>query len=308
MLKFFQPEKAAAPRDTTALAARLKSAVTALGKLSVFPETATKAMAVANNPKSALSDVAAVIERDTGLAFAILKLANSALYHTGQPVDTLSQAVARLGLRECQSLLMAIGMRGVFRSAGAATREASERLCQHCFLTACLCRAFNRSLDLGYTGQEFSAGLCHDVGRLLLATIDPQAFASADPLDFQEDGDVLESERSVLGTDHCELGALFAQKNELPVSLVSAIRFHHTPEVAGANRDVVALLSAADHLANHLQRGAPFDDYAAGANPGWAILNQVWSEDRKDKLVARLPAIAAQGAADSEELYRLLAG
>ena len=93
----------------------LKAAASSLSRLPTLPDAATRAMAIAKDPNSSLARLSAVIERDPALAASILKLANSPLYRTSCASVSLHQAVVRLGLRECQNLILTVGMRSLFR-------------------------------------------------------------------------------------------------------------------------------------------------------------------------------------------------
>ncbi len=254
------------------IAEALKANLGNLSRLPTLPDAATKAMAIAKDPTSSLAEMAAVIERDPALAAGILKLANSPLYRTAWAVDSLRHAVVKLGTRECQNLILAVGMRSLFRNVPRARQLSFEGLWRHSFLTACVCRGLNRVLHLGYDGEEFACGLSHDIGRVLIALGAPDLFGQADPMDFLEGPGALEREQSVLGTDHCYLGAWFANLNNLPASLVNAVQYHHTPDEATEHRPLVALVTVADHMANHFQRDHEVDGYDVALNPAWPLL------------------------------------
>ena len=115
-------------------------------------------------PKSSLGDFAAVIQRDPPLAAGVLKLANSALYQVGRTLDNVHQAVVRLGLRECKNLLIAVGMRSLLKGIPVEQKRVCEILWRHSFVTGCLARRLNKSLEFGYQGEEFSCGLSQ-IGR-----------------------------------------------------------------------------------------------------------------------------------------------
>jgi HD-like signal output (HDOD) protein len=250
----------------------LKSNVGSFGRLPTLPEAATRAMAVAKDPNSSLAKLASVIERDPALAAGILKLANSALYRTASGVGNLHQAVVRLGVRECQNLILTVGMRSLFRNVSRAHQLRYEGLWRHSFLTGCLCRRLNLALGLPFEGEEFACGLSHDIGRVLIALGAPDHCEAADPMDFVEGTEVLLREQAVLGTDHCYFGAWFANLNNLPAPIVSSIQFHHTPEWADDHKPLVALVGVADHMANYVQREGRAEGYDPESNPSWIIL------------------------------------
>lgn len=279
----------------------LKATVGNLNKLPMMPAAATKAMAVANDPAAGLRAFGQVIERDPALATGVLKLANSPLYRIGRTIESLDQAVVRLGLRECKNLIVAVGMRSLLRSTTPATRAPCEVLWEHSFLTACLCRRLNRTLELGYQGEEFSCGLAHDLGRMLIAIGVPTHFHAADPMDFRETPRVLDREQSVLGIDHCHFGAWFANLNQLPASLVTAAQFHHHPAEAESHKTLVALVAVADHMANHLHNCHPAE-YDLAANPAWQVLAASINGGMQEKLLGLAPSLLEEAVQEAEEV------
>lgn len=145
-------------------------------------------------------------------------------------------------------------------------------LWRHSVLTGVVAMAINKTFQLGFIGEEFTAGLIHDIGRSLFGAVAPDDFAKADPLDFEEVDGFLGLEQDVLRTDHCRLGAWFIAQNRLPQALVDVVRWHHSPGQAVENRRLVALTSMADHMANYLQRHGTPDGYQAEENVAAGLL------------------------------------
>ncbi len=270
-------------------AARLEKQITRLvDEIPAMPVTAARTIALMEDPDVPLSKIAKLIQEDAALATGLLRMANSALYAGGSPVLRIDQAVVRLGLWTCKRLVTAIGMRGVLRGSSKRTMEAERRnLWHHGFVTASLCSQLNRANRLGFKGEEYSAGLLHDLGRLLIALADPECVVLANLMDFREEGDVLARERAAIGADHCGLGAWFAELSSLPAELIEVIKHHHAP---GTSR-LVALVAAGDHMANHIQCGESTESYAPLTNPGLLVLCVGWSMGRRDTLFAMLPEL-----------------
>ena len=282
----------------------LKASIGNLGRLPTLPEAATRAMTIAKDPNSSMAQLAAVIERDPALAAGILKLANSPLYRRSSwAVDSLKNAVVRLGERECQNVVLAVGVRSLFRRLPRARQLRYEGLWHHSFLTACLCRRLNQALDLGHDGEEFTAGLSHDIGRVLFGLGAPELFDKADPMDFVEGPDQLPREQALLGTDHGFFGAWFANLNNLPASLVSAVQFHHAPEEAQEHASLVALVATADHIANYYQRDHQIEGYDAESNVGWHVLeSHLGSGARARPFSEVAAAVLAEATKEAEDV------
>ncbi|AMV26807.1 HDOD domain protein [Gemmata sp. SH-PL17] len=265
-----------------------------------LPVTATRALALMEDPNVSLAAIADLIREDAALATGLLRVANSALFAGGAPTIRLDQAVVRLGLWTCRSMVTAIGLRGRLR--GRATTGEFERrtLWHHGFVTASICAQLNRTHRLGFHGEEYSAGLLHDLGRVLIALADPESLALAGAMDFREEGDLLARERAVIGADHCALGGWFAELSNLPPELVEVIRHHHTPRPPGAGSRLVALVAAADHMANHLQCGGTTENYNPLTNPRLPFLVAGWGGERQKRLIATLPELMRDAVTTAE--------
>jgi HD-like signal output (HDOD) protein len=269
-------------------------------ELPAMPVTATRALALIEDPDVALSDLADLIREDTALATAILRVANSALYAGGSQTLRLDQAVVRLGLWSCKSLITAVGVRSVVRGQASPVEAECRALWHHGFVTASLCAQLNRGYRLGFGGEEYAAGLLHDLGRMLIALADSECLRLAEVMDFREEGDPLARERAAIGVDHCSLGAWFGELSCLPDSLVAVIRHHHAPDGAGTMSRLAALVAAADHIANHAQCGSDSVSYDPATNTGLAALTAKWSPRRRDQLRESIPALVEEAVASAE--------
>ena len=241
--------------------------------LKMLPAVATQALQIVEDPDCGINEFAAVVERDPSLAAGILRMANSVVFSSGRPVLNLHQAVVRLGFRQCKNLIVTASFSSMMKSMTLDEEWIRETLSQHSFTTALLCLNMNRTLNIGFQGEEFTGGLIHDIGRLLLATCYSDCFSEFDKLEFDEETGVLAAEQAFVETNHCEIGAWFVTKNALPEQLKSVVRFHHNPELADTNsRRFVALVAVCDHMANHLQRYEESRGYDPASNPFLAML------------------------------------
>jgi len=116
------------------------------------------------------------------------------------------------------------------------------------------------ALGLRSSEEAFTAGLLHDMGKVVLGTfveVDDQpikAMVARDGLSFDE------AERRVLGVDHAEVAAELLRSWKVPDEVVAAARWHHRPELAGSkHRRIVDLVHLADALAMQMGWGAGVD-------------------------------------------------
>jgi putative nucleotidyltransferase with HDIG domain len=105
----------------------------------------------------------------------------------------------------------------------------------------------------------FTAGLLHDIGRLVLVTRFPKDYEAALKHRAAHDGYLLDSERALLGIDHVIAGHALAQHWNFSTVLQDAIVGHHDPEKAG-NRSLAAVVHIADAITHALDISMIEDD------------------------------------------------
>ncbi len=110
-------------------------------------------------------------------------------------------------------------------------------------------------------------------------------------MDFVENPGLLVHEAEVVGIDHCYLGSLYAEQNDLPAPTQAAMRYHHEIEEATHHHKVIGLVAAADHMANYLQRCQDPLGYDLNRNRGFEFVTRDWSSEKKTSFARSIPTI-----------------
>lgn len=270
----------------------------------MLSDSAVRAAALASTPDASAAEVAAVIRRDSVLTAAVLRVANTWTYRGRAEVGDVLQAVLRIGLKECATLVCAIGMRNLYKSHPPEVQKRCDVLLRHSLFVAQVAAGLARLTGAEFEGTEFTAGLLHDIGRIVATVKVPEAAEAADPLDFREDDDTLAHERNVLGIDHCAIGYQFAIQNSLPEPVVRVILNHHRPGEEKLHRELVALLSAADALANYVQDKHKVAGFEPARHPAFAVLVTGWPSDRKAKFRSAFPGTVVQALRDTRAMLK----
>lgn len=84
--------------------------------LPTLPEVALKVRQAADDPDVNLSLIADIIGRDPVLSLGMIKMANSALLGRSVKVETVSQAVTRIGLSQIKGIATAMALEQIFIS------------------------------------------------------------------------------------------------------------------------------------------------------------------------------------------------
>ena len=125
------------------------------------------------------------------------------------------------------------------------TEPGLTPLKQHELLTE---EQYVRAVD-EYGEDAFTAGMLHDMGKLMLADSLPEEFGRALQLAADERISLPEAEMEIFGATHAGLAAYLLGLWGLPAAIVEAVAFHHTPEMSGLKK--YSALTAV-HVANSL--------------------------------------------------------
>lgn len=273
-----------------------------VGTLQMLPAVAQEALQMVKDRECSINQFTSVIKRDVKLTADILKIANSALYSPVTPIVDLNRCVMRIGFRECQYLILNASLSSLMNRVTMSQEWVREALWRHSFITALLATRLNRTLHLGYQGEEFTAGLLHDFGRILFAMIIPESFLKFDPLDFDETPDLLDREFDATGTDHCRLAAWFTSGNQIPSPIPSVILHHHQPELAEKHQRLTALVAVADQLANDWQRlgDRAAEDFTPPA--AMSLLTDTMTDEFLESFATLVPTLLDDARRDAEAM------
>lgn len=229
------------PRDLAAL-------VAATPELATMPETSTRLLALLEDHDAPVDELVGIIEKDPGLTANVLKLCNSAYYGLRREVGSMREALVRLGNRTVVTVAFAASMGRMLQAPVTAYRLPRGRLWRHALAVGLLAaRLLPGQAAAPERSRAFTAGLVHDLGKLLLDRPLREHLEQIPPV-LSASG-LLAAERDLLGFDHAEAGAVLAETWNFPSDLVAVIAGHHAPTTADPLTAVVAVanLLAAQH-------------------------------------------------------------
>jgi HD-like signal output (HDOD) protein len=253
--------------------------------LPVLPDVAAKILQTSNDPEVDIADLCGLVLRDQILASHVLRLANSALFSTGRKINSLEQALLRLGLFTLRELVCAVAFRSHLFCVPEYEPIAVD-LWRTSAATAAFCREIS-TLRLRDRETMFLCGLLHAVGKpaALLGIIDIKR-THALPLDMATTLQLMEE-------FHVEVGAQIAEKWLLPDAVIEVIRCYQQPQNAKVFQSeaiVVALARAMAVAACSAQQDTPPPDLQID-NAGIDQLQyqQLW--EKRDKIISFATAL-----------------
>ena len=237
-------------------------------RLVSLPEVCIQVQALADSAMTTAEDIGEVIGKDTALTTRLLKLVNSAYFSLPRKIDTVTRAVNLIGMRELRSLTLAASAAELFNRIPSHLIDMAS-FWQHSVFCGLLARNLAQSCNVLHSERLFTAGLLHDVGRLLMLMKLPEETAQAQSMRPQSKQDICQIEQRMVGFDHAEVGQALLLHWNLPENLCASVLYHHNPKIALQAHIESALIHIADQVTHCAQEskdplGSPFyDPYGA---------------------------------------------
>jgi HD-like signal output (HDOD) protein/CheY-like chemotaxis protein len=234
---------------------RVKTLVSQLNTLPSVPTLYFQILKELRSPEASVDAVGEIIAQDPAMTAKILQLVNSAFFGLALKLTEPAEAVMQMGMQTIKSLVLATHVFSELESR-KDPRFSQEKLHHHSLATAV---AAKRIAHLERQPKEmvdacFTAGLLHDIGRLVLAVNLPDQYAEAAALAQKQALPLVEAERAVFGVTHAETGGYLLGLWGLPGAVVEAAVFHHCPR-ACPSRGFAPLTAA--HVASVFEQDKP---------------------------------------------------
>ena len=208
----------------------LQRVVGGMTRLPSVPSVYRELMAELSDDDASIVRMGEIVSRDAAMTAKILQVVNSAIYCLSKPVSDPVQAVSLLGASTLKSLVLAVGVFEEFQS-NSDDGFSADGLMHHCLGVSRIAKELGQreGLEAHELDDAVTAAMLHDIGKLILHSIDPQAYAQTCRFVEQGNQSLVATEREVFGTDHASVGAYLLNLWGLPQSIVEIVGLHHAP-------------------------------------------------------------------------------
>ena len=242
---------------------RVRQVVSNIRNLPTPPIVFSQIQKVLNDPNVSAAQVASILSEDPAMSVKVLKLTNSAFYGLAREVESVKHAVVIVGLEAIKNLVLAASVLDMFKGKQIDS-EYQEAFWRHSLAVGSCSRLLARQVrSRGMIDPDaaFSAGLLHDIGKMIIAAFLPEEFKRFQEA-RREDGESPDYaiEDRVFGYNHTHVGQLLAEQWKLPARLQLASAFHHNLEAVGDSDPIAYLV----HLGNYLAKNTFLEDQEKG--------------------------------------------
>jgi putative nucleotidyltransferase with HDIG domain len=233
-----------------------------VGRIRTFPTIPSLYVEVVNalqNPNATTADIGAIIARDMAMTTKLVQVLNSAYFGLSRTITDPTEAVGILGFETIKSLIMTVKLlsqydkvKPVYFSIDNIWRH-STNVAQTAKVMALL-----ETGDPDCSGTAYTAGLMHDLGKVILAANFDDQYHGAHAVARKQQIPLWVVEKDIFGATHGEIGAYMLTLWGMSTEVVKAAAMHHHP-FRSDDKTFTALTAV--HVANALEyEGNPDND------------------------------------------------
>jgi putative nucleotidyltransferase with HDIG domain len=222
-------------------------------ELPALPQIYTRVTALLDDVNASVNKIGEAVQTEPSITSRILRIVNSAYYGLPYSVTSIPQTISLIGRQRLKDILIGTLLAGLFKNIENENFSMND-FWRHSIKTAIIARHIAmQSAHIIDHEALFTAGLLHDVGKLVIAAKLPELQLQIDTLIAEKNLDILQAEQEILGFDHTDVSKALLQKWRLPDLLVYAVKNHHDTDHFGPYADTNCIV----YLANNLSNGSP---------------------------------------------------
>ncbi len=236
----------------------LQATLASIDSLPTRPELYDELTTMLSSDEPSTVQVADLVEQDTSVTAKLLQLANSAFYGLPMLVESPRRAVTVLGLDTIQSIVLASGVFDQFEDPGLPGISI-DRIYDHSVSIGANALNIANRFGLDKLGAEasFTAGILHDIGKLVMLKYFPIELTEARRLADEKSISLYDAEKEIMGVDHAQIGAHLLSLWGLHYPVLEAVARH--PKPVGLERPEINALTTV-HIAHALDEDSSQGD------------------------------------------------
>jgi len=230
--------------------------------LRPMPAIANQIIELVDTPSASMQDIAKVIQYDPALTASLLRTCNSAFFGLANPVESIRDAVAILGIDQVVELALLNASSHTLNRPWRGYGLHEGEMWKHAVSSALIAKDIARKIAPESSHSIFTAALLKDIGKSVMDKFLQISSDKIQTLIDQNGYSFIEAEKKVIGTDHAEIGAMIAKIWKFSPKMVKIIRHHHlSDETMGKERDI-AIVYLADCICMMMGLGFGVDGLA----------------------------------------------
>ena len=225
-----------------------------VGRIRTFPTIPSLYLEVVNalkDPNATTEEIGEIIAKDMAMTTKLVQVLNSAYFGLPRTITDPTEAVGILGFETVKSLIMTVKLLSQYDKV-KPVYFSIDSIWRHSTNVARTARvmALLETGDNDCSGTAYTAGLMHDLGKVILAANFDEQYQGAHNVARKQQIPLWEVEKDIFGASHGEIGAYLLGLWGMSQEVVKVAALHHQPS---RSEDSAFTPLTAVHVANALE-------------------------------------------------------
>ena len=200
-------------------------------------------------------------------------MANSSFYGLSREVNSLNHAINLLGFVQVENIVMISVMLTSVKKLPLHKHFNRDKFLEHSFGCGVTAKIIANMLNLNFSSAEFSGGVMHDIGKVLLDLYAPDILDEILENAYKKGLSFYDSEMELYNINHSLLGSKLLSIWGLPSEIMDVVEYHHRPMDA-SNKLLVSTVHVADLLtySEGIGFGGNYAKFTLEEDEGWKII------------------------------------
>lgn len=215
-----------------------------ISDLPTIPAIVSKVVAQLDNHEADPDAIADLILSDQVLAARVIRVVNSPLFRTNNPITSVKRALLFIGFKSVREMILTS-----YFVEGFKNKEQPFEMkifWTHSFSVGAISRRIAHMINYPDVEKAYLVGILHDIGKVFLGHYCKETYGQMLTSIRNTSRTTYDAEYEFFGTTHCEVGLCLAQRWNFPAVYCDIIFNHHSTETATEDLLLTAIVSMAD--------------------------------------------------------------
>ena len=214
-------------------------------KLPNVPDVVRELIQLLSDPDANYSVIAEKVTHDQTISLKVLRVVNSAYFGLSRKISSLDEATVLLGMDKLKTLVIASGFAN---SVSEVEGLKLPEFWSDSFHVAELAQWLAHHTDLVNKDEAFTAGIVHNIGRLLIHLAEPELAIGVQETVASKRASRIKAEEDAFGFTTQFAGQKLLEHWRLPELLSRAVGEHKRPFANGEPMPLACILNLACYL------------------------------------------------------------
>jgi HD-like signal output (HDOD) protein len=209
--------------------------------LASLPMVYHKLNEAINSPSCTTGILSRIVGNDPGLTMKILRMVNSAFYGFPNEIEDIPQAIVIIGMQQLNDLVLTHSIVNLFNGRRTAPFSLTD-FWKFSLANGLSAKIISQSSSLRFSERVFVGGLLHNIGKLLMSSVEPDKYTQAIELSRLKNIPLTDAEKQIFGFTHTDTNYALMTSWKIPLPITDIASNYLNPSKSGQPKESLLLL------------------------------------------------------------------